>query len=109
MTSSAISQARHARIWRGQTRPADADAYQAYWLANGIEPLKRRGALAVHMLRDDRADVTEFVTISYWPSLDAMTAGRGGDPRLTHHLDRDPEFLLELPRTVEVLTLLQSE
>jgi heme-degrading monooxygenase HmoA len=109
MTQAAPAQARYVRIWRGRARPGDADAYQAYWLANGIAPLKKRGALAVHMLRDDRKDESEFVTISYWASLDAMTGGKGGDPKLTHHLDRDPEFLLELPRTVEVLSLLQSE
>jgi heme-degrading monooxygenase HmoA len=109
MSESPNAHARYVRIWRGRTRSADADAYESYWLANGIGPLKARGALAVHMLRDDRKDETEFVTISYWASLDAMTGGKGGDPRLTHHLDRDPEFLLELPRTVELLSLLRSE
>lgn len=109
MSETAIAHARYVRVWRGRTRPADADTYQSYWLADGIAPLKQRGALAVHMLRDDRQGETEFVTISYWPSLDAMTGGKGGDPRLTHHLDRDAELLIELPRTVEVLTVLQCE
>ena len=35
-----------------------------------------------------------------------MTGGTNADPRRTHHLERDPEFLIELPRTVQILTVL---
>lgn len=100
--------ARFARIWRGQTSRDKADEYQAYWLENGVKPLKNRGALNVQMLRDDGAIETEFVTISLWETMEAMTGGRGGDPTLTHHLARDPEFLLELPTRVQVLKILES-
>ena len=97
-----------ARVWRGRTSRDKADEYQAYWLKNGVDPLKNRGALNVQMLRDDRATETEFVTISLWETLEAMTGGRGGDPALVHHLARDPEFLLELPKRVQLLKILDS-
>ncbi len=32
----------------------------------------------------------------------------GGDPTAVHHLERDREFLVELPREVQVLRLLKS-
>lgn len=63
--------------------PAECRHYEGYWLGNGIEPLKAKGALRVEMLRDDRETETEFVTISYWASIDAMTGGAGTDPHRT--------------------------
>jgi hypothetical protein len=38
------------------------DEYERYWLQNGFELLKQRGAMNVHMLRDDGPHQTEFVT-----------------------------------------------
>ena len=35
-----------------------------------------------------------------------MTAFTKGEPTKVHHLDRDPEFLIELPREVQVLQIL---
>jgi heme-degrading monooxygenase HmoA len=49
------------------------------------------------------------MTISYWESLDAMGEFTNGDPTVVHHLERDTEFLIELPQTVQVLRLLTSE
>jgi heme-degrading monooxygenase HmoA len=105
MTSDA-SQPKFARIWRGRTTRDKADAYQHYLLQNGIAPLEAKGAVGVQMLREDRATETEFVTISYWESVEAMTSGRDADPRQAHHLERDPEFLIELPKAVQILTIL---
>jgi heme-degrading monooxygenase HmoA len=109
MTSTAgMKAARFARVWRAHTKREAADEYERYWLANGIAPLEARGALGVQMLRDDRGAETEFVTISWWSSIEAMTGRSGGDPHLTHHLDRDPEFLIEVPKEVQILTILAT-
>ena len=96
----------YARIWRGRTARDKADAYERYWLAHGVKPLQEKGARAVQMLREDRANESEFVTISYWDSIEAM--GAGPDPTRTHHLPRDPEFLIELPQHVQILTVLET-
>lgn len=96
-----------ARIWRGRTRREAADDYETYNYEVGIRPLMAT-ALGVQTLREDRGDETEFVTISYWESIEAMTRFTGGDPTKIHHLPRDPEFLVELPDRVQVLTLLTS-
>ena len=96
-----------ARIWRGRTTSSRADAYEAYHREAGITPLIAK-ALGVHSFREDRADETEFVTISYWESLEEMKDFAGGDPTVVHHLERDSEFLLELPREVQILRLLRT-
>jgi heme-degrading monooxygenase HmoA len=73
----------------------------------GIEPLAQN-ALAVQMLREDRLTETEFVTISYWESVEAMSRFAGRDPRRIHHLERDAEFLIELPERVQILEIVAS-
>src|SRR5262245_5740507 len=61
-----------ARIWRGRTTPAKADEYHRYLHEHGIKPLAEK-ALGVQMLlREDRANESEFMTISYWESVEAM-------------------------------------
>ena len=96
-----------ARIWRGRTTRARADEYAAYLYEHGIKPLEEK-ALGVQQLREDRAGDSEFITISYWESIEAMSRFAGKDPRRIHHLERDPEFLIELPETVQVLTISSS-
>ena len=100
--------AQFARMWRGRVAREKADAYQAYWLAQGVEPLKALGATEVYMMRDDGVSESEFVTVSYWRSLAGMTGRRGGDPVLAHHLPRDSEFLIDLPERVQILRILAS-
>ena len=99
---------RFARVWRGRTTRDKADAYERYWLENGTTLLQAKGALGVQMLREDRETETEFVTVSYWESIQAMTGGADVDPRRTHHLERDPEFLIELPERVQILRILET-
>src|ERR1043165_8755613 len=96
-----------ARIWRGRVRRAQADEYQRYNFEVGVLPLMEK-ALGVQSLREDRGEESEFVTISYWESIEAMSRFTGGDPTNIHPLARDPEFLIELPRSVQVLHLYAS-
>ena len=93
-----------ARIWRGRTVSARADEYAQYLYEHGIRPLEKN-ALGVQLLREDRPSETEFVTISYWESVEAMSRFAGKDPRQIHHLERDAEFLVELPSAVQVLRI----
>lgn len=97
-----------ARIWRGRTTAARADEYAAYLYQHGIRPLEEK-ALAVQLLREDRAGASEFVTISYWENVEAMSRFAGPDPMRIHHLERDPEFLIDLPRGVQVLRITASK
>jgi heme-degrading monooxygenase HmoA len=96
-----------ARIWRGRTTRDKADEYAVYLYEHGVRPLKEK-ALGVQQLREDRPDESEFVTISYWESIEAMSRFAGDDPTRIHHLERDPEFLIELPESVQVLEISTS-
>lgn len=96
-----------ARIWRGRTTRDKADAYATYLYEQGIRPLEEK-ALGVQLLREDRETDSEFVTISYWESVEAMSRFAGPDPRRIHHLARDPDFLIELPSGVQVLQIVSD-
>ncbi len=106
-TDAGMAKPTIARIWRGQTTRERADEYEAYNYEAGIKPLIAT-ALGVQTFREDREDETEFVTISYWENLEAMTAFAGPDPTRIHHLDRDAEFLIELPQAVQILHMRTS-
>lgn len=94
------------RIWRGQTRKELADEYLKYVYEQGVIKIwQKPGNLGAQLFRRIDGDVAEFTVISYWPSEEAMAAmhGDGGDVRRVAHLDKDPEYLLELPEYVEVV------
>ena len=62
----------------------------------------------MQQMREDRTWDTEFVTISYWENVEAMARFTGGDPKRIHHLERDKEYLLELPEKVQILDITSS-
>jgi heme-degrading monooxygenase HmoA len=107
MSASSLKQPTIVRIWRGRTPRHRADEYEAYNFEAGIKPLLIK-ALGVQTFREDRGHETEFMTISYWESVEAMSEFTGGDPTSVHHLELDVEFLIELPKEVQILRLLTS-
>jgi hypothetical protein len=102
--STDLTRPKIARIWRGRTTRERADEYAGYLYEHGIKPLEEK-ALGVQLFREDWETESEFVTISYWESVEAMSRFAGDDPRRIHHLQRDPEFLIELPKEVQILQI----
>jgi hypothetical protein len=107
MNASSRKQPTIVRIWRGRTSHDRAGEYEAYNYEAGIKPLLNK-ALGVQTFREDREHDTEFMTISYWENVEAMSQFTGSAPTTVHHLERDEEFLLELPKEVQILRLLTS-
>ena len=96
------------RIWRGRVTAGKADAYAAYLYETGFLPLVDK-ALGAQMFREDREGESEFITLSYWESVEAMSRFAGPEPRCIHHLERDAEFLIELPESVQILEIIDSK
>src|SRR5262249_2200600 len=96
----------YARVWRGRPRPQEAHEYERYWRGKCGQPPLQRGARGGRMLREDHESYCEFVTISYWDSIEAM--GAGADPNRTHHLPHDHEFLIDMSERVQILTVLET-
>jgi heme-degrading monooxygenase HmoA len=86
-----------ARIWRGETRAEDADAYQRYLEETGERDCRalpgNRGVLVLRGERDERA---EFVFVSFWESMDAVRAFAGDDLERARYYPQDYRYLLTL-------------
>jgi heme-degrading monooxygenase HmoA len=91
-----------ARIWRGRTRIQNAAEYQRYLYENGVLKIEHMpGNIGVIMYQAQDGDVCEFTVMSFWPDRASIESWAGSDINKTRHLERDPDFLLSLPRTVE--------
>ena len=94
-----------ARIWRGRTLTDNADEYTSYMYENGVKKLEALGARSVQFFREDRDGHSEFMVISLWETIEAMTRWAGTDPRKIRHLERDPDLLMEMPENVQILDI----
>jgi heme-degrading monooxygenase HmoA len=89
------------RIWQGKVPEAKAEEYAEYHFETGVKRIQGiAGNLGVQVLRRTEKDTTEFTTISYWESFDAIHRFAGDDIERPHHLPQDPEYLIELPNRV---------
>ena len=69
------------RMWRGWTALRHADAYESY-LRNELFPrlrgeLTEHGYRGFHILRQDRSDEAQFVTMVWFTSLEAVRSFAG--------------------------------
>jgi heme-degrading monooxygenase HmoA len=70
------------RIWHGWTTPQHADAYEQLLrseIFHGIEVRGISGYRGIELLRRETGDLTEFVTIMRFDSLDAVRRFAGAD------------------------------
>ena len=90
-----------ARIWRGRTRAAQADAYLAYLEATGLKDYAATpGNRGVRVLRRIAGDEAEFLLITFWDSLDAIRAFAGPDIETAIYYPEDDAYLLGREPTV---------
>lgn len=89
------------RIWQGKVSAVKAGEYARYHAEAGVKKLESiPGNLGVQVLRRTEKEVTEFTTISFWESREAIRKFAGEQIDKPHHLPKDPEYLLELPTEV---------
>jgi heme-degrading monooxygenase HmoA len=90
-----------ARTWRGWTRREDADAYVDYLERTGMPEYRATsGNRGAWILRHDDGDRTEFVTLTFWDSLDAIRGFAGDDVERAVFYPEDDRFLVEREETV---------
>jgi len=70
------------RIWHGWTTPANADSYERLLreeIFGGIERRGLAGFRGIDLLRREAGGETEFVTLMWFDSLEAVAAFAGDD------------------------------
>jgi len=91
-----------ARIWHGATPASKADDYLAFLQARAIPDYgKTPGNLAVHILRRDDGEITHFLTLTHWVSLEAIAAFAGADISRAKYYPEDTNFLLAFEPAVQ--------
>jgi heme-degrading monooxygenase HmoA len=69
-----------ARLWHGYTKPEDAGTYHDMLLTSILPGIHRiAGYKGSYVLRKDAGDEIEFITITFWESLDALREFAGAD------------------------------
>ncbi|MEJ7894615.1 MAG: hypothetical protein WKF94_18435 [Solirubrobacteraceae bacterium] len=90
-----------ARIWRGVVRLSDAEDYARYINDTGLsEYASTPGNQGAWMLRRDEGDRTEFITLSFWESRDAIRGFAGDDIEAAVFYPEDDRYLVERDDTV---------
>lgn len=98
-----------ARIWRGWTRTSDADEYVRYILETGMREYRATpGNLDAFILRRPQRDRTEFVTLSFWDSLDSVRKFAGDPVEKAVFYPEDDRFLVERETTVSHFEVIRA-
>ncbi|MGD2215891.1 MAG: antibiotic biosynthesis monooxygenase [Gemmatimonadales bacterium] len=86
-----------ARIWHGRTRIEHADEYAEYIRKTGVAGQRGiAGNLGSMVWRREDGNETEFVVVSLWETLAAVTAFAGDKYEAAVYYPEDEKYLLEL-------------
>lgn len=99
-----------ARMWSGETRAEDADAYERYLRQTGEKDARALpGNRGVLILRRQARGRAEFVFVSFWESLEAVRAFSGGDLERARYYPEDARYLLSLSPDVRHFEVAAAE
>ena len=84
-----------ARLWHGRVPTEKAAAYRAFLNARAVPDYQSvPGNLGVYILERPEGEVTHFITLTFWESLDAIRAFAGEDVEKAKYYPEDKDFLL---------------
>ena len=89
-------------MWHGRVPASKAAAYREFVNGRAIPDYRSvPGNLSVHILERAEGEVTHFITLTFWDSLDSIRAFAGEDLEKAKYYPEDAAFLLEYePRVV---------
>ena len=91
-----------ARLWHGITPTAKASEYLAFLQARAVPDYRSvAGNRAVHLLHRQVGEVTHFLIVTHWESLESIAAFAGTDIERAKYYDEDKQFLLGFEATVQ--------
>ena len=89
------------RMWHGRVPAEKADRYREFLNQRAVPDYRSvPGNISVHILERADGDVTHFVTMTFWDSLDVIRGFAGEDIEVAKYYPEDRDFLLEFEPTV---------
>jgi heme-degrading monooxygenase HmoA len=99
-----------ARVWRGETRAADADRYLDYLRRTGLADCRATpGNRGVQIHRRVEGERAEFVFTSFWDSMGSIRGFAGDDVHRARYYPEDREMLLALPPDIDHFEVVADE
>ena len=90
-----------ARMWHGRVPTAKAAAYRRFLEDRAIPDYRGiPGNLSVHILQRREGDITHFITLTFWDSLESIKGFAGENVEAAKYYPEDKDFLLEFEPTV---------
>ncbi len=90
------------RMWHGRVESSKAQEYREF-LNKRAKPDYEfvGGNISVHILERREGNVTHFITMTFWTSMEAVKGFAGDDPEVAKYYPEDKDFLLEFePKVV---------
>ena len=89
------------RMWHGRVPTERAEVYAAFTNARAIPDYRSvKGNLSVHVLQRQEGEITHFITLTFWDSLESIKGFAGENVETAKYYPEDKEFLLEFEPTV---------
>jgi len=84
------------RTWHGRTRFSDGDDYESFMKTRAAPDYGSvDGLQELFFTRRDEGDVSHFLLITVWDTLEAVKKFAGDDPSVAKYYSEDDKFLLE--------------
>ena len=84
-----------ARMWRGWTSNADTETYISYLHRTGLKAYRATpGNQAAYILHRPDGERTEFVTLTFWDSLDSVRMFAGDQYEQAVFYPEDDQYLV---------------
>ena len=84
------------RTWHGRTRLSDWDAYESFMKKRAAPDYSSvDGLQQLFFTLRDEGDVSHFLLITVWDTLEAVKKFAGDDPSVAKYYPEDDRFLLE--------------
>lgn len=98
------------RMWHGRVPTKKAKAYREFTNQRAIPDYQSvPGNISVHILERQEGEITHFITLTFWESLDAIRGFAGDDLEKAKYYPEDKDFLLEFePRVAHYEVVGQS-
>lgn len=91
-----------SRMWHGKVLTSKAKAYRDFLNTKAIPDYQATaGNIEVCILERLEGDITHFITLTFWESLDAIKDFAGEDIEVAKYYPEDKEFLLAFEPKVQ--------
>ena len=89
------------RQWHGRVPSEKAARYREFLTLRAIPDYTGvKGNISVHILERREGDITHFVTMTFWDSMDSIRRFAGNDVEKAKYYPEDREYLLDFEPTV---------